>query len=432
MPTYLSQPGLKLDTSGISLDGYDTTRPIYLVEFGLSFAPTYSLAQLQSQDQNAAYNWTIIPGVQHITITRGRQNELGKIEAGRATLIIDNTSGNLSPENTASIYYPYLAFSSTSTFAPMIPIRIRCVWLGTTYYLFYGFTKFRPIDPSMGRQTVTIQATDLFLKLNRLHMEDITPGAQKAGARLAQMLSNYGHLADFFVFAAHFDTGVVTLASKTYSSVSDVVLPKLEDVCFAESGIFFVAGNGDLVFHDQSHRTTVTRSTVSQVTIGGSAGGSIPFREGGMAYEYVEDYMLNRVFITPSGFGGAAQQSATTYDDLGQSYELYYTFGALDLSQSSDLFQSNADAKTAALLKLTAAYQAKARVTSLAVEDGGLAAATTWILGAEIADRITAVRTFPGSFGLNRDFWIEGYTRDIDLENGGHHTIALNLSAVAS
>jgi len=45
-----------------------------------------------------------------------------------------------------------------------------------------------------------------------------------------------------------------------------------------------------------------------------------------------------------------------------------------------------------------------------------------WVVigNAEISNRIHVEKSRPGSMGLSRDFWIEGITHDIQIDQGGH------------
>jgi len=61
------------------------------------------------------------------------------IQAGTCTVIVANGDGRLSPDNTASPYYPNVL--------PMRRLRVSALWRGVTYPLFFGFVDtYVPLD----------------------------------------------------------------------------------------------------------------------------------------------------------------------------------------------------------------------------------------------------------------------------------------------
>lgn len=105
--------------------------------------------------------WTDISAeVKSCVITRGRQHELDRVEAGECVLVVDNAAGNYWPDNTSGAYYGKLL--------PGKRINIRKTYGATTYDIFTGFIEsFRPRFP-YGVATepeVEIRAVDLFKNL---------------------------------------------------------------------------------------------------------------------------------------------------------------------------------------------------------------------------------------------------------------------------
>ena len=86
---------------------------------------------------------------------RGRQHELSRFESGTATLEVDNTVATFAPWNTSSPF--------TGLLLPMVPLQIRKVWSGTTYYEFTGYITAWPQKwPDQVNTTAEIQASDAF------------------------------------------------------------------------------------------------------------------------------------------------------------------------------------------------------------------------------------------------------------------------------
>lgn len=130
----------------MSIKGTDVT-----VELGFGFGPLEVIAD---------NDWTDVTDLwRQISTTRGRSYELDRMQAGIATVVLDNRSGNFHPHNTAGDYYPDVR--------PMVPIRIVASRGGNDYPLFRGFVeRWQPSFPGTVDSVVTLQCVDLFKLLN--------------------------------------------------------------------------------------------------------------------------------------------------------------------------------------------------------------------------------------------------------------------------
>src|SRR3990167_6795205 len=90
-----------------------------------------------SNPLDASPSWTTVSGIRRITISRGRNHELDRMETGRATVELDNQSGDFWPDNTGGAYYGNVKV--------MKRINIRATLDAVTYDLFTGYIEsFRP------------------------------------------------------------------------------------------------------------------------------------------------------------------------------------------------------------------------------------------------------------------------------------------------
>ena len=107
-------------------------------------------------------SWTDITAYVHSwSCTRGRNHELQRIDAGTATLTLDNPDGRFTPGNAAGTYYPNVV--------PRRRIRISAVWSVVTYRLFTGYIQSWKLTPSGYPDKfsqVQVAATDAFLILS--------------------------------------------------------------------------------------------------------------------------------------------------------------------------------------------------------------------------------------------------------------------------
>lgn len=92
-------------------------------------------------------------------VTRGRQHELNRFEAGTANVTLTNRDGRFSPFNASGAYSPNIL--------PFKPIRIRAKWNGQVYPVFRGFIESWPIKwEDAANSDVTIQCVDATKVLN--------------------------------------------------------------------------------------------------------------------------------------------------------------------------------------------------------------------------------------------------------------------------
>lgn len=115
--------------------------------------------------------WTDVTSyVRDIRTVRGRNHELDRIEAGEATLVLDNNDGRFTPLNTAGAYYPDVR--------PMTHVRIYADYGTATYPIWRGYVERWPLSfPGLQDSVVEVTCVDLFkaLSLADVVFDDIYP-----------------------------------------------------------------------------------------------------------------------------------------------------------------------------------------------------------------------------------------------------------------
>jgi Concanavalin A-like lectin/glucanases superfamily len=114
-------------------------------------------------------DWTdVSTWARRVSLSRGRDHELSRSQAGTAQIALSNLDRRFDPLNSASPYWPYVI--------PMRQVRVSAVWSSVTYFLFTGFIEDwgptwlpRPIRGS-GDAEARISAVDGFKVLSLYEM----------------------------------------------------------------------------------------------------------------------------------------------------------------------------------------------------------------------------------------------------------------------
>jgi len=168
---------------------------------------------------------------------RGAQRELQRVEAGTATLVLNNRDGRFTPFNIGSPYFPDVL--------PMRRIRIRATWDANTYPIYYGFVEGWPVQFNDVDMTTQVTLVDGFKVLSLAFVSGDFP-EQGSGARVAAILDAIGWIAA----ETDIDVGVTTVPAITLTNVS--ALEHIQQIEHAEAGRFFIGRDGKAVFRDRT------------------------------------------------------------------------------------------------------------------------------------------------------------------------------------
>jgi len=354
--------------------------------------PTLTLRiAFASDPMAAAPSWTAVTSdLRSITIKRGRQHELNRMEAGIADLELNNRHGDYWPNNTGGSYYPNVL--------PNKRINIYAVYSAVTYHLFTGFIEdWNPawIDQKGGLfPIVQPQCTDLAANIARYELNHAGYAQELSGIRVGNVLDHFGWPAG----ARDLDAGQsLMIASGALESVN--AWEHLGTVQKSEHGIIYIAGDGDVQLEDRHHRLKGAHLT-SQATFGDDTGEK-PYH--GLNPRYGASQIYNDVRMKREG---GIQQLAS--DGASQT-----AYGKRSHSETGLLVPTDAEAKDQADFLLTRYKDPFFRTRSLRiVPESHPADLWPQVLGREISDRITLRRN---EADLDEDYYIEGVRHRIDL-----------------
>ena len=354
--------------------------------------PVLTLRIAFTSDPMAAtqYYTTITSDLRHITIKRGRQHELNRMEAGIADLELDNRHGNYWANNAGGAYYPNVK--------PAKRINLYAVYNAVEYHLYTGFIEdWNPgwIDQQGGIfPIVQPSCADLLANLARVDLNDPSGYSQESSyARVDNVLDDLGWFG-----GRQLDSGQSNMqATGALENVN--AWEHLITVQKSELGIIFVRANGDVHFEDRHHRLKFPHLT-SQATFGEDTGEKAYH---GLQPRYGASEIYNDVRISRDG---GSQQAAS--DATSQT-----AYGKRSLSETGLLMTNDNEALDQAnfLLKNYKDPQLRTRLLRI-IPDSHPTDLFPQVLGRKISDRITVRRN---EADMDDDYFIEGIHHKIDL-----------------
>jgi hypothetical protein len=203
--------------------------------------PTLSfLAAFGYTSTDPAPVWTDISSyAREFVWQRGRQNELNQIQAGTATLTINDPRSYFDPDNTASPFYPNVK--------PGLPVRAILFVGAAAYPLFYGFAERLPrtdrVTSVYTRRQIDL--TDGLALLAYAGLGDDTYPAQTSDQRVAAVLNNIG----WPTTRRTIGTGSETLQAVAYpADDTTTALTHLQALDASEDGLVYVDASNNVVF----------------------------------------------------------------------------------------------------------------------------------------------------------------------------------------
>jgi hypothetical protein len=364
-------------------------RPTIVVDIGFASAPFVALASVSWNDVSLRVLLDPALGGTPITIRRGRQNELGRIEAGKLTLTLDNRDRLFDPENASGSFYPNVK--------PMKRIRVYALWNSVTYFLFTGYIEaWEPVYPGGRTAVVRVRASDAMSAIARAIVS--YAGNEFINWAIFAILDTIGWpTAD-----TSFDGAQSQVPSGSYLDQNPLTF--IQQLVEAENGLFFQRGDGKFVFQDRHWRI---RNSTSAATFG-TASGELPYESLDLGFD--ETLIYNDILITRAG---GAQQEAI--DSTSQA-----AYGPRVLTKTGILLGTDDEALALSQWLLLRYKDPALRIPRMTL-NGDAAPSTLWpqLLGRDLSDKVTVrVRPPPsGSTMIEKAARIEAIAHTIAFDS---------------
>lgn len=315
--------------------------------------------------------------IMSMSVTRASTRSAGPLieySAGTATMELLNDDGALDPVNLAGLIPPGSV------------VRIRAMYNGITYPVFYGYvSSWIPEHRAPSHSVITVNAVDgmgTIAGYNRIALDSPVGSSEDTGARVNRILDSVGWPSD----ARNIATGN-SLLQHTY--LEGDALSELQDAVRAEIGEAYVDADGSFFFRGRQSVITDARSNSSQATFGAGAGEIHYVGMPGLSYD--RDQLTNLVT--------ASRNSDTPVDQVADDPASRERYRDHAYSQSGLLLQTDEEVLDWAKYVVRTDSTPELRFTEITL-DGRLDSdlVVPQALGRRIGDRITIVRRPPGVF----------------------------------
>jgi hypothetical protein len=231
----------------------------------------------------------LTPSVRSITIDNGRNIQSDTYQAGTAVIRVYDSDGSWNPQNTSSIYYPYLV--------PLRKIRVSATTATAQEFLFSGYTtEYRYYyDQAENVGYVDIYAADAFRLLNLAQVTTVTDSGagQATGTRINKILNE-----------VDFPSNMRTISTGQSLCQADpgtlrTALSAVQNAEFSEQGAFYFDGSGTAIFKSRNQ----VASSISGTPIEFNQTGDIPYKN--LVFAFDDKLIINTASI--KRIGGTAQ-----------------------------------------------------------------------------------------------------------------------------
>jgi hypothetical protein len=179
--------------------------------------------------------------IQTVTTRRGKSEALDRIDAGLATIVLDNNDRLFDPLYEAGLYYGQLI--------PRREIRVSA----NNEPVFYGYVEDFDLEYLPGNKaSVEIHIADAFSALSNSIIAELDPPSELPGERISRVLDLPE--VNWPVELRDIEEGQTLLLDSSVEGIS--ALEYLQRVSTSEFGNLFISKEGELVFKERNSATT--------------------------------------------------------------------------------------------------------------------------------------------------------------------------------
>ena len=322
-----------------------------------------------------------------ISIRRGRNINRDTYEAGTCTVRIYDPTGRFNPQNPSSDLFGFLT--------PLRKLRISAEYLGTTHYLFSGYTTdyVYTYDQAENVSYVDISASDAFRLFAMAGLTTVTGQAagQDTGTRIDKILDT----VDFPASMRTLDTG--NSLTQADPATSRTALAALKNCETSEQGAFFVSPEGNAIFKNRAN----TISSAGGTPIQFNQTGGIPYKN--LIFAFDDKLIVNQSTVTR--VGGSSQ----TYIDAVSVAEYFPHV----VSFSDLVVQTDAEAANIAAIYVATRSTTTIRIDQMSVDLYDPLVPNGTMLDLDYFDNVNISNIQPNGSTIVKNLQIQGVNWEI-------------------
>lgn len=331
--------------------------------------------------------------VRSVSLRRGRSNETNAVDAGTATVVLDNR---------ARLYDPTAAASISPYAAAIVPRKEITVSINDAA-VFTGQVEDWDLQYSTSGDSVTLaKASDGFTLLTQ---QTLASGAGATGLS-SSVIYDTASAANWPMGRIDFDEGTAFVGAHTIDQGTKV-LPYLQKITDTEQALFFIGKDGTLTFRD---RISPRRTFGPRFADDGSG---IPFKN--IEIQYGTEFLYTQIEVEYPGGSASAQSASAAVAAYGLTEYNLDTF-LPDLSSASVIAEFLAERYG----------EPTFRITGVEVEIDSISPSQKAdMLALELGDGVEVVFT-PNSVGdpIFRELAVDSIEHNI---TPGSHIVALKF-----
>jgi hypothetical protein len=322
-----------------------------------------------------------------ISIRRGRNINRDTYEAGTCTVRIYDPTGRFNPQNPSSDLFGFLT--------PLRKLRISAEYLGTTHYLFSGYTTdyVYTYDQAENVSYVDISASDAFRLFAMAALTTVTGQAagQDTGTRIDKILDT----VDFPASMRTLDTG--NSLTQADPATSRTALAAIKNCETSEMGAFFVSPEGNAIFKNRAN----TISSAGGTPIQFNQTGGIPYKN--LIFAFDDKLIVNQSTVTR--VGGSPQ----TYIDAVSVAEYFPHV----VSFSDLVVQTDAEAANIAAIYVATRSTTTIRIDQMSVDLYDPLVPNGTMLDLDYFDNVNISNIQPNGSTIVKNLQIQGVNWEI-------------------